>query len=752
MTYFENEDDPLPWKTHAEREANISASYQYAEPKLGDGRQPVAFAFKDVWRFTDALGKPVKKTRWQRRLDKAEAERTGQHTVTGLTDREKSLLETTLYNAWRLADDPANYKSDRVQFCEGEKDAANLTAQGYLVVSSPNGACVNGKALSDAQTELMRDRPVTVHIDNDAAGEEHAATIAAQLSGIASDIRISRYTNLPEKSDVSDWLETGPTDDAIAAKCAGEEAYDGRPEIDTALDLDQIGIDPRHRRIFTGQEPYSKSDRTLAYFAANKIIDAGGGRPQVMRVLTNPEWPTSAHCRAKGETGAVVRASRLYDRIIAARGQDYFRKGRGNEIDPSHPYNIRKALGEIGVVLSFDSFSREAIIDGLDPKFTDRASGRTKINDETAGEIFLTIIEQCGFKPDVNVFRRALHSEARRSTFNPVCEMLDRAQAAWEATPEDDRASFLETWLIEFAGVEDTPLNRALSKMLLIAAVRRVRKPGTKFDNLLILESPQGWAKQKFLKALAVEEGWYTNATPIGADGKIVMELMQGKWIGEIAELNKFSQREIGSVKVFLDTTHDRGRLAYAEHTSEIGRAFVFVGTTNEDEYLSDPTGNRRFNPIRLGKEIDVEGFRGIVLSLWGEAAAAEAAGAPHELPSEFWETAAEEQKAREIENPLTDVIRFHFEAFEEGKVTRDDAFVVAGYADAGRRSPKIKKQLVEAMEIAGFAAGVIKIQGKAVRGFSKGEGYGKSWLSFHHNGSKLFVATFDEETGRPAV
>jgi predicted P-loop ATPase len=80
----------------------------------------------------------------------------------------------------------------------------------------------------------------------------------------------------------------------------------------------------------------------------------------------------------------------------------------------------------------------------------------------------------------------------------------------------------------------------------------------------------------------------------------------------------------------------------------------VFVGTTNDDEYLQDQTGNRRFWPIRIGW-IDIEAFRRDRDQLFAEAAMGEATGESLVLPEQLWPDAAALQDSRVVSDPWAD-------------------------------------------------------------------------------------------------
>lgn len=192
-----------------------------------------------------------------------------------------------------------------------------------------------------------------------------------------------------------------------------------------------------------------------------------------------------------------------------------------------------------------------------------------------------------------------------------------------------DKKPRLEKWLIDYAGAADTPRLRAISRAVLIGAVRRVRTPGCKVDEMLILEGPQGSGKSAALRVMAIEDDWFTDDFPVDKDSAKLVETTAGKWIVELSELNGMSAGDVAALKAQLSTQHDTAkRRPYAQAGESIPRQFVIVGTTAATEYLRDPTGNRRFWPIRV-ERFDLDRLRVDRDQIWAEAAVAEAAGAP---------------------------------------------------------------------------------------------------------------------------
>jgi predicted P-loop ATPase len=189
----------------------------------------------------------------------------------------------------------------------------------------------------------------------------------------------------------------------------------------------------------------------------------------------------------------------------------------------------------------------------------------------------------------------------------------------WDGVPRIDR------WLVDLAGADDTPYVRAASRAMLVAAVRRVRQPGCRFDVMPILEGPQGCCKSAALRILAGDV-WFTDDFPL-SDTRRLIEATAGKWIVEAAELRCMGAGDVAALKACLSRPHDEARMAYQREVTRAPRSFVIVGTTSATEpYLRDPSGNRRFWPVRV-QRFDLARLAEVRDQLWAEAGIAEAAG-----------------------------------------------------------------------------------------------------------------------------
>jgi predicted P-loop ATPase len=317
--------------------------------------------------------------------------------------------------------------------------------------------------------------------------------------------------------------------------------------------------------------------------------------------------------------------------------------------------------------------------------FHDRIHVTTNFNNEATSENFegfdqiaLMLREEAlmrwRFDPGKQFVEDALRLECLKHTFDPVREYLDALK--WDGVPRIDR------WLTRYCGADDTPLHRAYGRKWLVAGVRRVRQPGCKFDEMLTLEGDQGQGKSTLFKILAGGDENFSDAEIIGCDKKEQQELVQGVWIYEIGELEGMTKHDVTSVKLFLSKTYDRARPAYARTRVDRPRRNIFGGTTNDNKYLRDTTGNRRIWSADLcGKGlIDLEGIARDRDQLWAEAAVAEAAGEPLTLPPTLWRVAGIEQQARLAHDPWEDLIERHLAKLPD-KTKHGTDVVKEGYA-----------------------------------------------------------------------
>ena len=197
---------------------------------------------------------------------------------------------------------------------------------------------------------------------------------------------------------------------------------------------------------------------------------------------------------------------------------------------------------------------------------------------------------------------------AHDHAFHPVCEYLKGLE--WDRVPR------LGTWLTDVLGVELNDYSTKVGKRWMVSAVGRVMVPGCKADSVMILEGAQGAGKST---ALGILGGAWFMDTPFTLGDKDAFQAIRGKWIIELGELDSFNKAESTKAKQFFSASIDTYRESYGRRTMDVPRQCVFAGTTNQDEYLKDATGNRRYWPVACTK-VDLDLLREIRDQLWAEA------------------------------------------------------------------------------------------------------------------------------------
>lgn len=186
--------------------------------------------------------------------------------------------------------------------------------------------------------------------------------------------------------------------------------------------------------------------------------------------------------------------------------------------------------------------------------------------------------------------RDALSIVCSRNTIHPVRDYLDDLR--WDGNPR------VEYLLADYMGAEPTEYVQAVTRKTLVAAVARIFKPGIKFDYVLTLSGKEGMGKSSIFDKLAGR--WFSDSFT-GFVGKDAYEQLQGKWILEMGELAGLRRAEVETAKHFIAKRIDHFRPAYGHLTEAFPRQCIFIATTEDDEFLRNINGNRRWWPVALG-------------------------------------------------------------------------------------------------------------------------------------------------------
>lgn len=266
-------------------------------------------------------------------------------------------------------------------------------------------------------------------------------------------------------------------------------------------------------------------------------------------------------------------------------------------------------------------------------------------------------LEGYGFTtPDTGKVNRAIEMAANYKKFHPGQDYFNSLM--WDGQPR------LEKWLTYYLGCEsESPEYLAfIGKKWLTAGVKRIFEPGAKFDHVLVIEGEQGIYKSTALKKLATfgrdkPVEYFTDSVTIGdIQNKDTIMKIQGSIIVELSELSGFSKKDDEEIKRWITVQHDAVRLPYARQTSNFKRQFILAATTNKYDYLKDPTGNRRYWPVKANK-IDITAIDRDKEQLWAEAVTLYKSGL-YLGPTEEEEVLANfERRKRLMQDPWTDTV-----------------------------------------------------------------------------------------------
>lgn len=334
------------------------------------------------------------------------------------------------------------------------------------------------------------------------------------------------------------------------------------------------------------------------------LVRAGLSDTVVAGVILNPKHGISASVREKKDPKTYAFRQIASARQAESEGwPDVFSKSGAPR--PTLRNTIL-AIRRLGLHCEYDEFYRRKIISGHVLQ-----TYQGELSDDGCAVLRHLIIEEFDFDPLKDNTREGANTLCLENTYHPIRDYLDAVR--WDGTPRIDR------WLTSYLGAENTPYTQAVGRLMLMAAVRRVRQPGIKFDQIIVLEGPQGSGKSTALRIMAGGDDNFSDADILTLDAKSQMEALEGVWIYEICELEGISRADTSKVKSFASRDTDRGRPAYGRFRENRPRQNILVGTTNDDQYLRDQTGNRRFWPVRT-TTIDVEALARDRDQLWAEA------------------------------------------------------------------------------------------------------------------------------------
>lgn len=324
------------------------------------------------------------------------------------------------------------------------------------------------------------------------------------------------------------------------------------------------------------------------------------------------------------------------------------------------------------------------------------------------------LAERFGVEPSTNLILEATSLAGHRKRIHPVRDWLESLE--WDGSKR------IDTWIKDFCeGEAEEPYLSLVSRKFLLAMVKRVFEPGCQWDYTVVLEGKQGQYKSTIARTLASDR-WFMDNLPDLKD-KDAMLSLQGKWLIELGELTNVKRADYNLVKAYLSRRVDTVRAHYGRIATDVPRQSVFIGSVNEGQYLKDPTGNRRFWPVKVGM-CDVEGLRAVREQLFAEAMgiyrkAEEKLFLDSDEASAQASSAQEDRRVEDDESEMRDALRdfldsdagreFNFERFRARELFEGPS------APWGRFADKSYANQTAAIVLSGMGFERHKIEGQRI-------------------------------------
>lgn len=419
----------------------------------------------------------------------------------------------------------------------------------------------------------------------------------------------SRYAKEKRKAEVIDLCIPDVLDDLLLPDAAALPLPDGPSRFLTAGDF---GADRSGTLHGTGVALYSLGlgdDEVFSILATNPyamevaLDHRGQDQDRAMLYL----W--REHCVKAKPKASTVASPDEFDVVETPAGAlpplPPFRRDKKGAIEATVS-NLSMALQRVdvcGVELRLDTFRDEIMYSrpgaGEWQPFTDADYTRLRID-----------LERGGFKPvGREIIRDAVLLVADDNQFDSAQEWLSGLQ--WDGVER------IDTFYQKYFGVADSDYARAVSAYTWTALAGRVMAPGIKADMAPILVGAQGIGKSSAVAAMAPAQEFFAEVN-LGEKDDDLSRKMRGCLVAEIGELRGLHTKESEGIKSFIARTHENWVPKYREFATKFPRRLLFIGTTNETQFLADPTGNRRWLPMDVVKA-DRDAVAADMAQLWAE-------------------------------------------------------------------------------------------------------------------------------------
>ncbi len=256
---------------------------------------------------------------------------------------------------------------------------------------------------------------------------------------------------------------------------------------------------------------------------------------------------------------------------------------------------------------------------------------------------------------------------ATKHQYDPLTEYLEGCYAKYSDSTINLLDAPAKTYLKTTEDIYDVYLRKTL-----MAAAARALSAGCKVDTVFVLFGAEGLQKTTFFEILAGQ--WFEGGLGGNVGDTNEMMKMAASWICEWGEIERiFGQKDTSTIKAFLTRREDVFRRPWGRTMEKTPRRSIIVASTNRDDFLSDPTGNRRYWVVKCEHQIDTDKLKEDRDKIWAAAVALFKRG------EKWWLTKDEEALRTDKNKDFTseeiwfEKIQYYVNSAIEGKVTTSE-------------------------------------------------------------------------------
>ena len=305
--------------------------------------------------------------------------------------------------------------------------------------------------------------------------------------------------------------------------------------------------------------------------------------PQAPKKFTAAQISKRAHLESTGLVGPVGN-KKVDTRSLPDQ------PAHGN-VPPLTVGNLRHVLTKYGITVRYNVIKKDVEI--VHPDHTGTIDNALNV---TEAKIVSLVAAHGMSTTHVGAFLVVIADE---NPFHPAEDWI--RSKPWDGV--DRLPEFYETLQVE-EGYDREFCNLLMRKWLLSATAAALLKVGFKTRGVLTLQGAQGIGKTSWLKSLVPDPTLADSLVKLdhhldgGSKDSILTAIRH--WLVEIGELGSTFRRDVERLKGILTNDIDKVRQPYAKQDSTYPRRTVFIATVNDDTFLVDGTGNRRWWTIRV--------------------------------------------------------------------------------------------------------------------------------------------------------